>query len=100
MVNLNSDLKGQCKKAKYGNPSDYFKYIKKEEEIPVRESDFLPNFDQDHYWAGYYTTNPELKIICKDFSRLVNLYRKIYIKYLAKGGADDQTYVNLLKEVD
>ncbi len=46
----------------------------------------MPNFDQDHYWSGYYTTNPELKKICKDYSRLVNLFRKIYIKYLTNGG--------------
>jgi hypothetical protein len=40
----------------------------------------MPNYDQDHYWSGYYTTNPLLKIVCKDFSRLTNLYRKILLK--------------------
>jgi len=41
----------------------------------------MPNYDQDHYWSGYYTTDPDLKKICKDFSRLVNLYRKVLLKY-------------------
>lgn len=100
MGNLNSNLKGDCKKAKYGNPADYFKYAKKESSVPVRESDFLPNFDQDHYWSGYFTTNPELKIVCKDFSRLVNLYRKIYIKYQLNGGVQTKEDRKLLQEAD
>ena len=37
----------------------------------------MPNWDQDRYWTGYYTTDPNLKKYCKDLSRLVNLYRKI-----------------------
>lgn len=36
----------------------------------------MPNWDQDRYWTGYYTTDPALKKICKDFSRIVNFYRK------------------------
>lgn len=36
----------------------------------------MPNWDQDRYWTGYYTTDPLLKKTCKDFSRLVNFYRK------------------------
>lgn len=36
----------------------------------------MPNWDQDRYWTGYYTTDPALKLICKDFSRIVNFYRK------------------------
>jgi hypothetical protein len=36
----------------------------------------MPNWDQDRYWTGYYTTDPHLKKVCKDFSRLVNFYRK------------------------
>ena len=79
---MNSKSGSQCPKYKYGNPSDYFKAIQAEKKgkVPVRQSDFIPNFDQDHYWAGYYTTNPMLKVICKDFSRLSNLFRKIYMK--------------------
>jgi hypothetical protein len=48
--------------------------------MPIRKEDFMPNWDQDHYWTGYYTTDPDLKKVCKDFSRLVNLFRKICIK--------------------
>lgn len=36
----------------------------------------MPNWDQDRYWTGFFTTDPQLKKICKDFSRLVNFYRK------------------------
>lgn len=68
--------------------------------MPVRESDFMPNFDQDHYWSGYYTTNPDLKIICKDFSRLVNLFRKLYTKYLVGGGSEDSVYRTSLVRAD
>jgi len=66
----------------------------------VREYDFMPNYDQDHYWSGYYTTNPDLKKICKDFSRLINLYRKIYIRFLMSGGAESVQYRELLRESD
>ena len=55
--------------------------------VPVREFDFMPNFDQDHYWSGYYTTNPDLKKICKDYSRLLNLFRKVIAKNSNSGGA-------------
>jgi hypothetical protein len=60
----------------------------------------MPNFDQDHYWSGYFTTNPALKVICKDFSRLVNLYRKIYIKYRVNGGPEKDVYTKLLTRAD
>ncbi len=78
----------QCPIFTYGNPSDYLNLLKQEyspKDMPVRQEDFMPNWDQDHYWTGYYTTDPDLKKVCKDFSRLVNLFRKIYIKknYLA-----------------
>lgn len=36
----------------------------------------MPNWDQDRYWSGFFTTDPLLKKFCKDFSRLVNFYRK------------------------
>ena len=39
----------------------------------------MPNWDQDHYWNGYYTTDPDLKKKCKDFSRLLNFGRKHFI---------------------
>jgi hypothetical protein len=66
----------------------------------VRESDFLPNYDQDHYWSGYYTSNPQLKIVCKDFSRLSNLYRKLYVKYLVQGGSENKDLRGLLEKAD
>jgi hypothetical protein len=60
----------------------------------------MPNYDQDHYWSGYYTTNPLLKVVCKDFSRLVNLYRKIYIKDRIKNQNENQNHKNLLTRAD
>jgi len=86
---LNTDSP-QCPVYKYGNPSDYLDVIKdyySMQAVPVREFDFMPNFDQDHYWSGYYTTNPDLKKICKDYSRLVNLFRKVIAKNSNSGGA-------------
>jgi hypothetical protein len=74
--------------------------VKSDSNVAIRENDFLPNFDQDHYWSGYYTTNPELKIVCKDFSRLLNLFRKLYVKYLVNGGAEDAMYRGLLQKAD
>lgn len=59
--------------------------------MQTRQSDFIPNWDQDRYWAGYYTTDPELKIVCKRFSRLVNLVRKIMVKSL---NVDRNIYTN------
>ena len=72
-----------CIEYKYGNPTDYLTSIKEYwsiHEIPSRKYDLMPNWDQDRYWVGYYTTDPELKKVCKDFSRIVNLYRKILLK--------------------
>lgn len=60
----------------------------------------MPNYDQDHYWSGYYTTNPELKKVCKDFSRLVNLFRKIYAKHITAGGAENGNIKKLLNDAD
>jgi hypothetical protein len=87
MNQLNEKSK-DCPIYKYGNPTDYLDIIKDfyKDSTPVREFDFMPNYDQDHYWSGYYTTNPELKKVCKDFSRLLNLFRKVYIRYLNDGG--------------
>lgn len=59
----------------------------------------MPNYDQDHYWSGYYTTDPDLKKICKDFSRLVNLYRKILLKY-AQSSSSLDTYRKTLVTAD
>lgn len=42
----------------------------------------MPNYDYGNYWTGYYTTDPALKKICKDYSRLVNVYKKIIVKKL------------------
>lgn len=97
-VKLNSQ-NPQCPVYRYGNPSDYLDVIKKfyGETTPIREHDFMPNFDQDHYWSGYYTTNPELKKVCKDFSRLLNLFRKLYAKHLTAGGSEDSNMKKLLQ---
>lgn len=76
---MNNEKKQQCPKFKYGNPLDYLKSISKHYEsskLPVRQHDFIANWDQDRYWSGYFTTDPQLKKDCKDFSRLVNFYRK------------------------
>ena len=78
---MNNDQK--CSQYKYGNPSDYLKAIKQHwttNKIPQRKHDLMPNWDQDRYWVGYYTTDPILKKKCKDFSRLVGLYRKLLLK--------------------
>ena len=68
--------------------------------VSVREGDFMPNFDQDHYWAGYFTTNPMLKVVCKDFSRLTNLFRKLYLKNSLKKRIEDESLSKLLKDAD
>lgn len=81
---LNIGSRKQCPEYKYGNPSDYmvkFNQFYARHELPVRKWDFMPNWDQGHYWTGYFTTEPDLKKLCKDFSRLLNLYRKIFLKY-------------------
>jgi hypothetical protein len=57
----------------------------------------MSNWDQDRYWSGYYTTDPDLKIICKDFSRLVNLYRKNMVKNHLQDSSIIQTYGSTLK---
>lgn len=83
LLNLNHKNPTQCPVFKYGNPSDYLSLMKNvynQDSLPVRNFDFIPNWDQDHYWTGYYATDPDLKKKCKDFSRLVNFYRKIAIK--------------------
>lgn len=92
----------ECPVYKYGNPTDYLDTLKEtyKDSTPIREFDFMPNFDQDHYWSGYYTTNPELKKVCKDFSRLVNLFRKVYTKYLNAGGAEKSNIRSLLVASD
>ena len=67
---------------KYGNPEDYLLSIEKyydNNRLPTRKYDFMPNWDQDRFWTGYYTTDPALKKACKDFSRLINLYRKALV---------------------
>lgn len=97
---MNQNSKAECKHYKWGNPSDYFKYAKDADDVPVRESDFLPNYDQDHYWSGYYTTNPELKIVCKDFSRILNLFRKVFIKERVSGKKEDFSMRVLLNKAD
>ncbi len=79
MKELNGKSSQSCPIFKYGNPTDYLQLITKYYDLnslPVRKYDLMPNWDQDRYWTGYYTTDPLLKKACKDFSRLVNFYRK------------------------
>ena len=98
ILNLNEN-NGSCPVYKYGNPSDYLSLMKNvydQDSLPVRSFDFMPNWDQDHYWTGYYTTDPDLKKICKDFSRLVNFYRKIFVKTSDKW---DQNLLNKSNEL-
>ena len=83
MDELNKEQQSTCPVFKYGNPSDYLNIITNyynKNKVPVRKYDFMPNWDQDRYWSGYYTSDPQLKKICKDFSRLVNLFRKMLLK--------------------
>ena len=60
----------------------------------------MPNYDQDHYWSGYYTTNPMLKVVCKDFSRLTNLYRKILVKNRIKNKRENDDHRKLMVRAD
>jgi len=60
----------------------------------------MPNYDQDHYWSGYYTTDPELKKICKDYSRLINYCRKTYTKHLVNGGPVKSNFSTLIRQAD
>lgn len=79
MKDLNTKNSATCPAFKYGNPTDYLDIITKyydKNTLPTRAYDFIPNWDQDRYWTGYYTTDPSLKKACKDFSRLVNFFRK------------------------
>lgn len=52
--------------------------------MPTRYYDLMPNYDMGSYWAGYYTTYPELKKLCKDSSRLLNFYKKALLSALSK----------------
>lgn len=45
----------------------------------------MPNYDTGHYWTGYYTTDPLLKKICKDYSRLLNFYKKAVVTQYSLG---------------
>ena len=82
MRDMNGNF-GSCPTYKYGNPTDYLNLIKtyySNNKLPTRKYDFMPNWDQDRYWNGYYTSDPNLKKICKDYSRIVNLFRKVLLK--------------------
>jgi hypothetical protein len=80
---------------KYGNPTDYFRKISKYYEksgLDIRKYDFIPNWDQERYWSGYYTSNPLIKKICKDLSRLINFYKKSLFS--------TNTYANYTKTIN
>lgn len=36
----------------------------------------MPDWDQDRYWVGYYTTDPLTKKVCRDTSRTLHFYKK------------------------
>lgn len=79
MKDLNKQHKAECPAFKYGNPSDYLDTITKyynQNTLPTRKWDLMTNWDQDRFWTGYFTTDPLLKKACKDYSRIVNFYRK------------------------
>ena len=74
-----SENSSQCGGYHYGNPSEYMDKIKqywKSHPITTRENDFMPDWDQDRYWTGYYTTDPQLKKKCRDSSRMLNFYKR------------------------
>lgn len=80
-----------CKAAHYGNPSEFLVQIKNyfaDHTVPTREYDLMPNYDEGSYWAGYYTTYPELKKLCKDSSRLLNFYKKALLHEISTSNKD------------
>lgn len=53
--------------------------------VKSREHDFMPDWDQDRYWVGYYTTDPLTKKVCRDSSRTLHFYKKALVnKYANK----------------
>lgn len=54
----------------------------KSNKLESRDYDMIPNWDYGNYWTGYYTTDPALKKMCKDYSRLINLYKKLIVRKL------------------
>ena len=66
--------------------------------LETRQFDLMSNWDQDRYWAGYFTTDPELKIVCKRFSRLINFVRKVLVKAsLSNPSVYDDHHLTLLR---
>lgn len=49
------------------------------EKFPKYQDDFLPYWHRDRYWNGFYTINPHLKKDSKDFSRLLDFYKKMIL---------------------
>ena len=93
---MNKDHQSDCPMYKYGNPSDYLKSIEQyysKNKLPTRKFDFIPNWDQDRFWTGYYTTDPQLKKVCKDFSRLINFYRKTLLSARDRGSESSNSDV-------
>lgn len=75
---LNASI-SDCGGYKYGNPTDYMTKVKeywKKHPVKTREFDFIPDWDQDRYWTGYYTTDPLSKKACRDSSRILHFYKK------------------------
>lgn len=44
----------------------------------------MPNWDQDRYWSGYYTTDPLSKKKCRDTSRILHFHKKALTHSYAK----------------
>jgi hypothetical protein len=56
-----------------------------ENNLPIRYYDLMPDWDAGRYWSGYYTTDPVLKKVCKDSSRLLNFYKKAILHSYSTG---------------
>lgn len=39
----------------------------------------MPDWDQDRYWAGYFTTDPVIKKKCRDTSRIMHFYKRAIV---------------------
>lgn len=79
----------KCNNYHYGNPTEYMKrlqeYFKSEAKLQNRYYDLMPDWDAGRYWSGYFTTDPLLKKVCKDYSRLLNFYKKSLVQSYSQG---------------
>lgn len=83
-----ANSKDKCNNYHYGNPSEYMELLQKhfkQNKLQSRYFDLMPDYDAGRYWSGYFTTDPLLKKVCKDYSRLLNFYKKSLIQGYAVG---------------